>query len=293
MSVLAIINPVSGRCNLAGKVQEVVRHVCRAGQSMSVRLTRSAGHAAEIARQADSDVQAILVVGGDGTVREIINGQLAAGRNIPMCLLRTGTENLVAKHFAQPTQPAEVARTLLEGRQAPCDVGEINGRNFMLVSGVGFDAEVVRRLSRQRRGHITHLSYFWPIWRTFWAHRYPKLQVRADGDLVFDGRGLAFVGLMPRFAVGLRILKRARTDDGMLDLCVMPCQSQLRLLGHAAGTLVRIHDRLAGVIYRKCLEVQIDGDPSVPLEVDGDEAGSLPARYRVLPSAATLLVPLR
>ncbi|MFQ5490531.1 MAG: diacylglycerol/lipid kinase family protein [Phycisphaerae bacterium] len=291
MTVLAIINPVSGRCNLAAKVQEVVRLVVRAGHHMSVRLTQSAGHAAEIAAHADAGVRAILVVGGDGTAREVIHGQLTAGRNIPMCLLRTGTENLVARQFAQPTRPAQVARTLLKGRRAQCDVGQINGRYFLLVSGVGFDAEVVRRLSQSRRGHITHLSYFWPIWRTFWAHRFPELVVWADGDRVFEGRGMVFVGLMPRYSVGLRILKRARPDDGMLDLCVVPCVSRLRLLRHAGGIALRIHDRSPDVFYRKCLEVHIAGPPDVPLEVDGDDAGSLPARYSILPSAATLLVP--
>jgi len=289
--LLAVVNPVSGRRRLAGVLREVTGRLCAAGWGVTVRLTRAAGDAARLVGDAAQDTQAILVVGGDGTVREVVDGLLLARRNIPVGILRTGTENLVARELQMPGDPAAVVRMLLSGRSARCDVGVVNGRHFLTVSGAGFDAEVVRRLVEARRGHITHWSYFWPVWRTFWEHRFPRLQVWADGREVFDGPGLALVGVTARYSAGLRICRRARRDDGLLDLCIYPCASRPRLVGHAIRTVLRRHDRSGQVIYRKCQQVRIDADTSVPLEIDGDPGGHLPAEYRVLPSAATFLEP--
>jgi YegS/Rv2252/BmrU family lipid kinase len=289
--VVAIVNPVSGRRNLAGDLAEVVDRVCRAGTCVTVKVTRSAGDAARLARDAPADTRAVLVVGGDGTVREVIDGLLASGRPIPIAVMPNGTENLVAKELGLTVGPQSLARALLVGRPLSCDVGVVNRRHFLLVAGVGFDAEAVHRLAAVRKGHITHWDWFWPILRTLGTHRFPRFSVVADGEEVFDGRGMVFVGVMARYSVGLRILRRARPDDGMLDLCIVPCESRIRFLGHLANVIRQRHDRAAGVIYRKCLEIRITGDEPVPIEIDGDPGGTLPADYSVLPSAATFLGP--
>ncbi len=291
MRFLAIVNPVSGRRNLAGDLAEVVEQVREAGGTFVVRVTRSPGDGAHLAAEAAPDTTAILVVGGDGTVREVIEGLLADGKHTPLVIMRNGTENLVAKELNQPTTPQGVVRTLLAGDTIPCDVGQVNGRRFLLVAGAGFDAEVVHRVAAARRGHITHWDYFWPICRTLGTHRFPRLWVVADGAPVFDGRGLAFVGIMPRYSLGLRVLKRARHDDGLLDLCILPCTSRPELVGHALNTLRRNHDRTDGVVYRKCQQIQVAGEADTPLEIDGDPGGLLPAMFSILPSAATFLSP--
>jgi diacylglycerol kinase family enzyme len=174
-----------------------------------------------------------------------------------------------------------------------CDVGTVNGRRFLMVAGVGFDAEVVHRVARGRRGHISHWTYFWPVWRTFWTHQFPQLAIRADGEDVFDGPAMVFIGVTSRYSVGLRICRRARWDDGMLDLCIYPCRSRSRLLLHALQTVRGCHDRWKGTVYRKCRRIHIDGEPTVPMEIDGDPTEHLPAEYRVLPSAAVFLFPTR
>lgn len=291
MKVLAIVNPVSGPSKVSGKLRRIARRLVKADWSMAVRLTRAPGDAERMAAEAEEDVRAILAVGGDGTVREVVDGQIRSGRRIPVAVLRTGTENIVAKELRMPRSSSGLARTLMGGEPAPCDVGVVNDRHFLIVTGAGFDAEVVRRLAAGRNGHITHLDYFWPIWRTFWGHRFPRLRVTADGRCVFDGHGLAFVGNIPRYSVGLRILRQSQRDDGMLDLCVYPCETRARLVGHAIQTVWRRHDRPGQAVYRKCHEILIEGNGGVPLEIDGDPGGSLPARWTVLPRAATFLTP--
>lgn len=289
--ILAIVNPVSGSQNLSALLREVGKRVRAAGSRMTVRVSHAAGAAGRLAADAPADTDVVLVVGGDGTVREVVDGLMAVGRRIPVAVLPTGTENLVAKELGMSADPARVAATLLAGRPMACDLGVVNGRHFLMVTGVGFDAEVVHRVARDREGHITHWTYFWPVWRTFWTHRFPKLAVQADGQPVFEGPALVFIGVTSRFSVGFRICRQAKWNDGMLDLCIYPCRSRPKLLLHAFQTVRGCHDRWEGTVYRKCRKIRIDGDPDVPLEIDGDPGGHLPAEYRVLPAATVFLTP--
>ncbi|MCO6438424.1 MAG: hypothetical protein J5J06_15145 [Phycisphaerae bacterium] len=269
-------------------VREVGRIIERNGGTFAIETTRSGGHATELAATLQRQSDGILVVGGDGTACEVING--LNGCASPLLLLRTGTENLLAHELMMPAEPNDVAMTLLFGEPFPVDIGTMNERRFLAVAGVGFDAECVVRMSRIRTGHITREDYFWPIWRTFWGHRFPELSVEVDGKPVFRGRGIALVGVIRTYAAGLDILSRARFDDGLLDVCVMPCTGRLELLGHAARASLRRHIGRGGVIYRQGRRVRVASpDSDVPVQVDGDYAGTLPAVFESVPRAACFL----
>ena len=95
---------------------------------------------------------------------------------------------------------------ILRGTAVRHDVGVLNGRDFMIVCGIGFDARVVERLAAVRRGHIGYRHYVGPLWHTFRHHEFPPLNVEADGQPLFEGRGMVFVGIQPRYSLGLRLL---------------------------------------------------------------------------------------
>jgi diacylglycerol kinase family enzyme len=170
-----------------------------------------------------------------------------------------------------------------------CDIGVANSRRFLAVAGVGFDAECVSRMSRERRGHITHLDYFWPIWRTFWSHRFPRLTVEVDDRLIFEGHGFALIGNLRRYAMGLRILADARCDDGLLDVCVFRCATRRALMAHALWVSLGRHVRHRDVEYRRGRHVLITSPDQVQIEIDGDMAGNLPLDCTILPSATSFL----
>lgn len=259
-------------------MRPVVRRIAQAlahydGEMLTI-LTDGPGRATAIARELAPDIDAVLIVGGDGTVCEVINGLIEKSR--PFVILRTGTENLLARELGMPTEPNEVARTLLRGKPRPLDLGVMNGRRFVAVTGVGFDAECVKRMTQVRRGHITHGDYFWPIWRTFWAHRYPELHISADKTDVFRGRGFALIGAIARYSAGMRILARAKPDDGLLDLCIFPCENRVQMVAHAARVFARRHIEARGMIYMQCRSVAITSPNEVYVEIDGEFAGILP-----------------
>jgi YegS/Rv2252/BmrU family lipid kinase len=240
-----------------------------------------------LASQLDSEVDALLIVGGDGTVNEVFSG--LAGKSVPCVILPTGLENLLARALNMPSDAGRVAETLLHGQPFHLDVGEINGRRFLAVAGIGFDAECVLRMEQIRSGHVGHLSYFWPIWRTFWTHRFPALRVEVDGACLFEDRGLVLIGNVRRYSVGFHVHVNARYDDGFLDVCAFPCSTRRAFVKHAWRVFRRWHIGRGGVVYRQCRRIRITSPDTVPIEADGEFAGTLPAECTILPRAAQFL----
>jgi diacylglycerol kinase (ATP) len=173
------------------------------------------------------------------------------------------------------------------------DIGLINDRSFHSIAGVGFDAEVVHRVTQDRTGHISHLSYAWPIWRTFWEHRFPRFRILADGEEIFDGSGMAFVGNISRYATGLRICPDARFDDGLLDLAIFPCQDRKGLITHSLRTALQRPARTGpnAAIYRQAKQIRIETDTPLPTQLDGDVGPDTPLEIRLAEHGIGVLVP--
>jgi len=284
-----VINPKSGS-GLKRRTLAELRAALRVrGQEVVEYRTTCPGDATGYAAGLRDQPAVVVAWGGDGTARELASGLVGSG--VPLLICPVGTENLLAKELRMPGNPRQLAETVTAGRTVECDLARVNGQDFMLIMGIGFDGEVVRRLATIRRGHITHLSYFWPIWRTFWEHDFPRVRVVADGQEVFDDYGLAFVGNISRYAVGLRICRDARYDDGLLDLVVFSCHQQTALVLHAAWTLLRVHPLKGNVLYRQIRQARIETDPPVPTQTDGDLGPNTPVDISLHSGRIRLLVP--
>ena len=286
---IIIVNPKSGSARGWPVYCRLKADLGQMGYQSSVWPTQRPGHGHELAMQARDQADLVAVVGGDGTVAEVANG--LAHSKAPLLIVPTGTENIIASELGFSNASDHIKHLLRHGQTHPVDLGCVNGRYFLAILGVGFDADVIHRVHADRQGHITHLSYFWPIWRTFWEYDFGPVQVQADGQELFDGPALVFVGNTARYAVGLRILRDARFDDGLLDLCVFPCKWQGGLLLHSANTLLKIHPERRSVIYRRCRKIEIrSAKKTMRMQIDGDPGGFLPAKIEVCPGALHLLM---
>lgn len=290
--IVAIVNPISGRRDVIKKIDHIGSLIEQAGGCFDIQITKEPGHATQIISTLSCDTHAILVAGGDGTVSEVVNG--FQDRCIPMVILPTGTSNLLARELDMPTEHQRIADTLLYGEIFHSDVGIVNHKRFLAVSGVGFDAECVIHLNRLRKGHITHWSYFWPIWRAFWSYRFPELRVEADSELLFVGRGFLLVGIIKYYATGIQVLKHAKHDDGLLDLVIFPCSKRLGLFIHAVKGIFNLHLDRGGVMYRQCRHIRVSSQDDVPIEIDGEEGGVLPVEWSIWEESVKFLrLPIR
>jgi len=118
------------------------------------------------------------------------------------------------------------------------------------------------------------------------------MKVEVDGEEIFDGRGLVFVGNISRYAVGLQVLHYADFGDGLLDVCVYKCASQLHLIKHALMTILKQHADSRDVIYRQGKNISVSSKGAcIATEIDGDPGPPLPVQIEVIPQAVNVMVP--
>jgi YegS/Rv2252/BmrU family lipid kinase len=287
-----ILNPKSGASGSEAVGRQFEQYLLGRGFDVKLSLTTSLADACELATDAavDYDCAMAVVVGGDGTVREVAHG--LEGSDRPLLIVPSGTENLLANELGFDERLKTVIKAFEAGCIRSLDLGRTNGRCFTSIVGFGFDGRVVERVSRRRSGHIDYFDYFWPIWRTFWDYKFHPMKVEVDGEKVFDGRGLVFVGNISRYALGLKILANADFGDGLLDVCIYRCACRTHLVKHSVMTILKQHMHCRDVIYRQGSRITVSSDSKdIKTEIDGDPGPALPVEIEVIPHAVNCVVP--
>ena len=185
-----IVNPKSGSSSGKLACWQFQRYLASRGYKTRVLLTRSLLHASELAAEAAGNDDCMLVVstGGDGTQREVIRG--LEGSDKPLLVIPGGTENLLANELGFDKRVQSLIAAFEGGQRRDLDLGVANGKCFASIVGCGFDGAMVEMVSERRTGHINYFNYVYPLWRTFWNHRFEPMKVEVDGKEVFAGDGL-------------------------------------------------------------------------------------------------------
>lgn len=297
--VLIFANPIAGKGKgriLAERIEEELRYE---GYAARMFLGRAEG-VGEEELHVPTGVRAVVAIGGDGTLRGVVGRVVqACGEKTPLppvVVVPMGTANLMGQHLGikwdERTVGREVAAAIRRGRVVQLDAARANGKLFLLMAGVGIDAKVVHELDRLRRGPISMVSYALPAALALKDYRYPAITVEVDGKEVFGGRpGIAMVGNVKEYGTGFEVLPYARPDDGLLDVCAMPCASPTELADLFLHAAAGEHTRLEGVVYVKGKRVRVTSGEQVPVQVDGDAAGFTPLEVELLPRRVPFVVP--
>ena len=287
-----IVNPKAGAAAGQVVVNRFEDYLQARGFRVKLERSDSLAHTCELAMNAAVDYNCSLVIaaGGDGTVREVAHG--LEGSDKLMLIMPCGTENLLANELGFDKRLATVINAFEADNVRSLDLGSANDKCFTSIIGFGFDGDVVKLVSDRRTGHISHLNYFWPIWRTFWDYSFSTIKVKVDDEEIFEGAGLVFVGNISRYALGLQVLHYADFGDGLLDVCVYKCSSRRRLMKHSAMTVLKKHADRDDVIYRQGKNIFVSSACSdIKTEIDGDPGPDLPMHIKVIPDAVRIMVP--
>lgn len=275
MRVALIYNPLSGRGRGPIYAKDVARAVEGAGLGVQVIEVGPAAPKLDVARAIEG-AGACVVIGGDGTVRSTASAAIAA--QVPMYHYATGTENLVARYLRMRRDPRvlgaflERRRRDLEEGVAPdlLDIGSCNGMPFLIMASVGPDASVVHRLARVRKGRISRASYAPHTVAELVRPTMRPLTVRADGEVVVDGRrGMVVVSNLPMYAAGAIPSRDADPRDGLVDVCFFPGGHPVALLPWVARTWMRNHQMSAKCIRVRGARVEVEGE-GMPFQIDGE-----------------------
>lgn len=295
--ILIFANPTAGRGRAARLAQELADHLPTEGFEAHLVLQKAESADPATVRGA----HAAIVIGGDGTLRGvaahlIADADAASIEPPPLLLIPMGTANLMGKHLGlrwnRDRIGPDVAAALRADRRRLIDGAMSSAGLCLLIASVGFDAAVVHELARVRTGPISHLSYVVPALRAMAAYAFPPISVWVDGRRVFDEvPGIVAVGNVREYGAGFPLLPEARTDDGLLDVCVMPCDSRMDLVQLALRAVIGEHTRAPGVVYLKGRNVRVESPKEVPVEIDGEPAGTTPVDLALLPRKVAFIVP--
>jgi diacylglycerol kinase family enzyme len=295
MNVLTIANPISGQGRGPRLAARIGAELSRRGVRSHLVTDRPDTYdfAADADRHGRPD--AILVIGGDGTLRAAAD-QLhrSLGPDLPP-LLPLGTANLMVQHlgyrYREPTLVRTVTDALRAGAVRTIDVATLNGSLLLLMASIGVDSWIVHHLSRIRHGPISKFSYVRPAFASLGGYRNVPMTVHVDGVRAFGPTpGMAFVGNVREYGTGFAMLPRARSDDEALDVCVVPCGGSLTAAAVFALAAGGLHLHWPGAVYRKGRRVEITSDRPLPVQVDGDASGFTPASIQLLPWQLPLIV---
>ncbi len=219
------------------------------------------------------DADALIVLGGDGTIHSILDA--AAASNTPIYHFPTGTENLFAREFGMSRNPATLLAALARNRITEVDLARCNGRAFAVMCGVGPDASVIHRMARTRQGRITHLSYGTPILAELRDPALAPIHVWIDGREVVGGQpGWLVVANSRQYALRIDPAPHANMTDGLLDVSFFPARSIWTVLGWTMIARMRLQRSFRSFVHAQGREVRIESpERPLPMQLDG-EAGN-------------------
>jgi diacylglycerol kinase (ATP) len=271
--VVAIVNPWSGAGADPGvaarRVALLVDRFAAAGVRGTVHLTERPHHARDLATAAVSDGASVVIAwGGDGTINEV--GAALAGTPVALGLVPAGSGNGFAAEIGVPRAPAAAIDAALRGRDWLIDGGEIDGRLFFNLAGIGFDAVVAAQFNTRapgRRGMGPYVMI--GVRETF---RYQAARYR----VVLDDEAFESTALLIAFANGreygnrIRLAPHARMDDGKLDAVVVEDRPPLARLWSGRHLAMGTADKVSRIIARSIVSASIETDGPILYHVDGE-----------------------
>ncbi len=275
---LLLINPAAGpwwRRRWIGRVVESLRHRL---PTLTVEETPGPGTtSARVRRAAEAGVTLVFAAGGDGTANEVING--LAGTPVPLAALPLGTGNALAREAGLSTHPLKACEQILAGRVARIPLGQGGGRYFALAAGCGFDAYVLRTVSRRAIAGAGSLAYVVASAALVTTYSYPRIVFTADGRRLEGTSGVLFKARIP---VGpFDLMPAASLHEPVFHLLVCEAPGPLAYLGYGAALLCGQHLTHAASQVVTSRAVDVQADRAVPIHLDGELAGSLPMRFTI------------
>jgi len=289
MKLTLIANPWAGR----GKAQALIDEI-RSGSSaldceVSIEITPGPGGGVELARKAARDADVIGVVGGDGSIHEVVNGLMPNPK--PIVILPAGTGNDYASMIRCPTNIHQLSNVLTNGYGARLDVIEFGSRFCINTAGLGFEGQVNQRSHGITKIHGAPL-YLLAVFKTLSSLKCQSFTlVTPDGERIEGDKLLVSIGNGNRTGGAFYLTPDARPDDGLIDVCVVVAMNWFRVIRLLPKSFSGKHTLQPEVRMLRVPSLNIETDPEFPMHIDGELVKSAPANLhiRVLPRTLPVL----
>ncbi len=300
---LILVNPNAGHGKGIRDWKKIASLLSVYGLNSQVHFTEARHHAIQLTMQGvEQGFRKIIVVGGDGTMNEAVNGcfmqSVCPTTDITLSIITVGTGNDWGRLFGIPFDYEDAIKVIQKGNTHLQDTGIVEyyhgaqkeRRYFINIAGLGFDAVVVSRTNTQKdRGRGGKTVYFWNLLRSLLTYRHTQVEVIIDGMPIRNKVFTISLGIGKFSGGGMMQTPNAITDDGLFDVTIVnkirkgDIIMSLKMLYD--GTLYE-HPKIEGYTGRHIL---IDSDPLIHLETDGESLGHSPIEFNIIPKSINVI----
>jgi diacylglycerol kinase (ATP) len=294
--VSLVLNPTAGRGRAGQRLPYIEALFAEAGIPLRISTSKAVGDMEQqVAAEIRGGAQHIIVVGGDGSVHEAVNGLLRAGRPTPLSLIPSGTGNDFAKACGISLDWQQATRSLIRrmargDTPSAIDVGCMNGRYFANGVGIGFDARVTR-VARSIRWPIGNLVYLAALLGCLYRGvSTPHLEIRGD-NVRFSGPATLATVCNGSWVGGLfHIAPPADNQDAQLDLLIAAPMARLRILQLLPKLMRGTHLQEQEMSHDLIDSITITANAPVESHIDGEvQAPQQQFDFQLLPGRLKLL----
>ncbi len=300
-----IVNPVSGGGKGLGDFPKISHLLRENGIQHDPAFTEHRYHATELAVEAvNRGYRKIIVVGGDGTLNETVNGlfiqKQCEPKEILLAVIAVGTGNDWVRTTCIPRNYSAAVRAIKEGYSFLQDVGKVTyteskveqTRYMANVAGLGFDAYVIQIFNHLKlKGYKGKWLYLYSLLRGFFSAKPAGATIEVDGKVIYNKLLFSLaVGICRYNGGGIQQLPRAVANDGLLDLTIIRPVHWWHVVFRARRLFNGEIYSIGHVQYAQGKVIKITSAPNMPLETDGELQGVTPVTISVVPQAVRFVV---
>jgi YegS/Rv2252/BmrU family lipid kinase len=263
------------------------------GLSGDVLLSERPGQMRELAAAAAAEHDLLVVVGGDGTLNEVVNG--VAGTGAELAVLPAGTGQDFGRTHGIPGRFDEAVQVALGGTTRTVDLGRARlaggDRYFANVGSVGMSGAVAERANSMSKALGGRLTFYYALAREFLTWRNTEVAVSFDGG---ERRGRMHDVIVANgqwHAGGMRLAPGAEPDDGLFDVVLVGDVTKLDFVTTSPKLYSGRHVHHPRIDVVRAAALSVTADEPLPVELDGEPVGTTDARFEIVPRALRVRVP--
>lgn len=277
---MVIINPSSGKEKASEYEKKIIGQLHN--YEVIVKETAGAKDATRFAKIAcDEQYDAVILVGGDGTLNEGINGIAEQPHRPVVGIVPLGTVNDFARALDISLDPEE-AIALLGGKTTTADIGKVNDYYFTNVIAIGLLAEAVGDVTVEQKTSLGALAYLFKGVKAAVQNVTCEMEVTAEGKTYKENMKLFICVLTDSVGSFRQLNGDAHKSDGLLHGFIIKNTNTLQVVGTAKNLLTGNYKNDDNIIKFDAKEMHINADKALPLNIDGDLISQLPANISIL-----------
>ena len=300
-----IVNPVAGGGHGLADYPQIAKLLRDHAVLHTAVFTEHKFHATELAVEAvNKGFRRIIVVGGDGTLNEVVNGLFiqtkVAPRDVLLAVIAVGTGNDWVRTFGTPSHYSEAIRAICEGYSFLQDVGKVTYTEskyrqtcYMAnVAGMGFDAYVISIFNHWKtKGYKGKWLYIMSIIRAYLAYKSSDVSIEVDGEQIYNNLLFSIaIGICKYNGGGIQQLPNAVANDELLDLTLIKPIHWWHIVFRAKRLFNGGIYSIGHLKHARGKRVRILSVPPVKIECDGEMMGETPIDIEVVPHAIRVVV---